>query len=187
MGLEARALMLISAVLMAFGLATLFSASALIASAAGDPSYTYFVKQLSGVAVGIVGFMVMAKVDATRLERLAWPLMIGSIVLMALTVVPGIARWHLGSRRFLFGGSVQPAELAKIAVVVWTAMLVLKKGDRMRRLSQGMPTFLLVVGALTAIAFVQPDLSMGFMFVLLMGIVLLRPACASDTLLCWGP
>ncbi len=172
MGLEARALILVSAVLMVFGLATLFSASALIALSEDAPPYAYFVKQLSGVAVGVVVFMIAAKVDASRLERLAWPLMIASIVLMALTLVPGIGKWHLGSRRFLFGGSVQPAELAKIAVVVWTAMLVLKKGDKMRRLSQGMPTFLLVIGGLTATAFLQPDLSMGFMFVLLMGIVL---------------
>lgn len=172
MGTEARALILVTALLSAFGLATLFSASALVALQKALPPQTFFVQQLTGVAAGIVVFMVAAKVDAARLERLAWPMMIAAIVLMALTLVPGIGKWHLGSRRFLLGGSVQPAELAKVAVVVWTAMMVLRQGERMRRLSKGMPTFLVTIGALAAIALVQPDLSMAFMFVLLMGIVL---------------
>lgn len=170
---EARALLLVTAVLTAFGLATLFSASALVAMQKGLSPTTYFVQQITGVLAGIVVFAIAAKFDAQRLEKLAWPLMIVAIVLMIATLLPGVGRQILGSRRFLLNGSVQPAELAKIAVVVWTAMLVLKKGEaRMRRLSKGLPAFLGVVGILVAVAFVQPDLSMGMMFVLLMGIVL---------------
>ena len=63
MGPEARALLLVTAVLTAFGLATLFSASALVALQRDFPATTYFVQQLSGVAVGIVAFAVAAKVD----------------------------------------------------------------------------------------------------------------------------
>jgi cell division protein FtsW len=127
---------------------------------------------MTGVAAGIVVFALSAKFDAQRLERLAWPIMIGALVLMVLTLVPGISTRIGGSRRFLLGGSVQPAELAKIAVVIWCAMLVLRKGEQMRRLTKGLPPFLLVVGLLAAIAVVQPDLSMALMFVLLMGLVL---------------
>jgi cell division protein FtsW len=172
MTVEARALVLVTGVLTAFGLATLFSASALVALQRGLPPTTFFFQQLGGVAVGIVVFAIAAKFDAQRLERLAWPIMLVAIALMLLTVVPGVGTRIGGSRRFLFGGSVQPAELAKIAVVLWTAMLVLKKGERMRRLSKGLPVFLGVVGILAGVAFIQPDLSMGLMFVLLMGLVL---------------
>lgn len=172
MSVEAKALLLVTAVLTALGLATLFSASALVAVQKGLPASTYLVQQLTGVAAGIVVFMVAAKVDAQRLERVAWPMMILAVVLMLATLIPGVGTRILGSKRFLLNGSVQPAEFAKIAVVVWTAMLVLRKGEKMRRLSKGMPVFLAVVGLLCAIAFVQPDLSMGLMFALLMGIVL---------------
>lgn len=172
MGGEARALILVTALLTAFGLATLFSASALVALQRGLPPSTFFVQQLTGVAAGMFIFAIAAKVDAQRLERLAPLMMWGSIVLMVLTIMPGIGTRIGGSRRFLLGGSVQPAELVKIAVVVWTSAMVLRKGDQMRRLSKGMPVFLAMVGLPTAIAFVQPDLSMGLMFVLLMGIVL---------------
>lgn len=172
MGLEARALILITAVLVALGLATLFSASALEALQKGNAPSTFFVKQLSGALVGIVLFAVAAKVDAQRLEQHAPALMWGAIVLMALTLVPGIGTEHLGSRRYLLGRSVQPAELMKIAVVIWTAAMVIRKGDQMRRLSKGMPIFLVMVGIPTLIAFKQPDYSMGLMFVLLMLLVL---------------
>lgn len=172
MGLEARALILITAVLVALGLATLFSASALEALQKGNAPSTFFVKQLTGALVGIVFFAVAAKVDAQRLEEHAPAVMWGAIVLMALTLVPGIGAEHLGSRRYLLGRSVQPAELMKIAVVIWTAAMVIRKGDQMRRLSKGMPIFLVMVGIPTLIAFKQPDYSMGLMFVLLMLLVL---------------
>ena len=175
MGAEARALVLVAAVLTAFGLATLYSASAFVAMQADHDSTYYFLKQLAGVGVGIVAFAVAAKFDAERLEKLAWPLMIVTIVLMLITVLPfthAIAPSVNGSRRFVFGASVQPSELAKLAVVLWTAMLVLKKGDQMRRLTKGLLPFLVVVGVLDLLAFFQPDLSVAMMLTLLMGIIL---------------
>ncbi|MBL8958592.1 MAG: FtsW/RodA/SpoVE family cell cycle protein, partial [Gemmatimonadetes bacterium] len=83
MGLEARALILITAVLVALGLATLFSASALEALQKGDPPSTFFMKQLTGVAAGIVLFAIAAKVDAQRMEGHAPAIMWAGIVLMA--------------------------------------------------------------------------------------------------------
>jgi cell division protein FtsW len=175
MGMEARALVLVTGVLTAFGLVTLYSASAFVAMQADHDSTYYFLKQLAGVMVGAVGFAVAAKFDADRFEKLAWPLMIVTLVLMLVTVLPftkAIAPVVNGSRRFVFGASVQPSEFGKLAVVVWTAMLVLKKGEQMRRLTKGLLPFLVVVGVLDLIAFFQPDLSVAMMYTLLMGIIL---------------
>ncbi len=174
-GTDARALVLVTMVLTAFGLATLYSASAFVAMQANHDSTYYFLKQLGGVGVGIVGFAVAAKFDADRFEKLAWPLMIITIVLMLITVLPftySIAPSVNGSRRFVFGASVQPSEFGKLAVIVWTAMLVLKKGEQMRRLTKGLLPFLVVVGILDVIAFFQPDLSVAMLYTLLMGIIL---------------
>lgn len=175
MGVEARALVLVTALLTAFGLATLYSASAFVAMQADHDSTYFFFRQLVGVGVGIVAFAFTAKFDADRFHKLAWPLMAITLILMLLTVLPftkAIAPSVNGSRRFVFGASVQPSELGKLAVVIWTAMLVLKKGDQMRRLTRGLPPFLLVVGVLDVLAFFQPDLSVAMMFTLLMGIIL---------------
>ena len=175
MTVEARALVMLTATLLAFGLATLYSASAIVAMQMGAPSTHFLVRQLTGVAAGTVLFMIAAKLDADWWRDRAWLLMIGAIVLMALCVLPftrSIAPAIHGSRRFLFGGSIQPSEYAKLAVIAWTAMLTVKKGDQLRHLSKGLLPILLVIGILGALAAAEPDLSIAVYYVLVMGVIL---------------
>lgn len=176
MGVEARALVLLTATILAFGLATLYSASAIVAMQQDLPSAHFLLRQLSGVGVGIVAFAVAAKVDAERWHRWAWPLMLACLVMMLITVLPfteSIAPRINGSRRFLVGASIQPSEFAKLAVVAWTSMLVVKKGEGgLRRLTKGLLPFLVVVGALDLFAVLEPDLSAAMMFTLVMAVIL---------------
>lgn len=174
MGPEARGLVLVAACLLAFGLAVLYSASAILAMNDGNASAYYLVRQLSGALAGVVAFAVAAKSDAERWRGWAWPLMWFTIVTMVLTLVlpESIAPRINGSRRFLFGSSFQPSELGKLAVVVWCAMLVVKKGETLRRLTKGLLPFLVVIGVLGLLAALQPDLSVTMLYTLLMGVVL---------------
>jgi cell division protein FtsW len=175
MSVDARALMVLTAALTVFGLAFLYSASAIVAMQADQASWFFVSRQALGVCLGVVVFAVAAKVDAERLQRVAWPLMFLTIALMLVTVLPfttSIAPVRGGSRRFILGASVQPSELGKLAVVIWTSMLVVKKGDKMRRLTKGLLPILMVVGVLDILAILQPDLSVALMFTLTMGIIL---------------
>ena len=142
---------------------------------ANHASWFFVTRQAMGVCVGVIAFGVAAKVDAERLQRLAWPLMFLTIALMLVTVLPfttSIAPVRNGSRRFVLGASLQPSELGKLAVVVWTSMMVVKKGDKMRRLTKGLLPILLITGVLDLLAILQPDLSVALMFTLTMGIIL---------------
>lgn len=175
MGVEARALMLLTACLLAWGLAVLYSASAIVAMQESRAGAYYVLRQGQGALAGIVVFAVAAKIDAARWQRWAWPLMIASLVTMCLVILPwtaSIAPRINGSRRFLIGSSLQPSELAKLAVVVWTAMLVVKKGETLRRLTRGLGPFLVVIGLLDLFAILEPDLSTAMMYTLVMGVVL---------------
>jgi len=176
MGVEARALVLVTAVLLAFGLAVLYSASAIVAMQEERGSAFYLMRQLTGVCAGVVVFAVAAKVDAERWNRWAWPLMWLALFLMLLTVLPfttSIAPRIHGSRRFLLGGSLQPSELGKLAVIVWTAMLAVKKTpEQLRHMSKGIFPFLVVIGTLDVLAALEPDLSVAMLYTLLMGIIL---------------
>ena len=175
MSVEARALVVLTAALTVFGLAFLYSASAIVAMQNDHASWFFVTRQAMGVCVGVIAFGLAAKVDAERLQRLAWPLMFLTIALMLVTVLPfttSIAPVRNGSRRFVLGASLQPSELGKLAVVVWTAMMVVKKGDKMRRLTKGLLPILLVTGVLDLLAILQPDLSVALMFTLTMGIIL---------------
>ncbi|HEY5545670.1 MAG TPA: FtsW/RodA/SpoVE family cell cycle protein [Gemmatimonadaceae bacterium] len=175
MSVEARALVVLTAALTVFGLAFLYSASAIVAMQDDHASWFFVSRQALGVCVGVVAFGVAAKVDAEKLRKLAWPLMFLTIALMLITVLPFttlIAPVRHGSRRFILGASLQPSELGKLAVVIWTSMLVVKKGDKMRRLTKGLLPILMVVGVLNMLAILQPDLSVALMFTLTMGIIL---------------
>jgi cell division protein FtsW len=175
MGVEGRALVIITAVLVAFGLAVLYSASSIVAMQQNLDGSFFFLRQVTGVLAGVFVLAVLAKVDAERWYGWAWPLMGLTLFLMLLLVLPfteSIAPRILGSRRFIFGGGVQPAELAKLAVVVWTAMLVVKKGDALRGLRRGLLPFLVVIGLLNFLAILQPDLSMALHYTLVMCLVL---------------
>lgn len=173
-GVEARALMLVSGVLLAFGLAVLYSASAFKSMDIGRGSAFFLFRQLTGVAAGAVAFAIAAKLDAEIWRKYAWHLMGLALATMALTVLPftkSIAPPILGARRYLFGGSIQPSEFAKLAVVVWTAMLVVKKGEQMRRFSKGMLPIAVVIGALGVMAALEPDLSVVLFFGVQMGVI----------------
>src|SRR4029453_17964159 len=68
--------------------------------------------------------------------------------------------------------SRQPWEMGKLAVVMWAAMLLVKKGDQMRRLTKGLLPFLVVIGVLDLLVVLEPDLSVAMMYTLVMGIIL---------------
>ncbi|HEX3533514.1 MAG TPA: putative peptidoglycan glycosyltransferase FtsW [Gemmatimonadaceae bacterium] len=175
MGVEARVLVILTGVLLAFGVATVYSASAIVEMQAGQGHAYLLLRQLSGMAVGAVLFAIAAKLDAELWEKWAWPLMALSLVLLVIVILPFTARIapriH-GSRRYVFGASLQPSELAKLAVVLWTSMLVVKKGPVMRRLTKGLLPFLVVIGALDILVMLEPDLSTAMMFTLVMAIIL---------------
>lgn len=174
MGNEAKALVLVSLFLLIAGLAVLYSASAIKAMNNGLGGTFYLRQQLSGALVGLVAFAIAAKMDAERWREWAWPLMGATMVLLlAVLVLPeSIAPRHLGSKRFLLGRSVQPSEIGKFAIVIWTAMLVVKKGEQLRRFSKGITPFLIVIGGLCLLVIAEPDLSVAMLYVVLMSIVL---------------
>jgi cell division protein FtsW len=175
MGPEARLLLLITACLLAFGLATVYSASAIYAQSKGLGDTYFFIRQLAGILVGITALAVFAKVDAGLWSKYAWPIMLLAIVMLIVIILPfteSIAPRIRGSRRFLIGSSLQPSEFGKIAVIVWTSMLVVKKGDTLRRLTKGLLPFLVIVGILDVLVALEPDLSVAMMYTLIMGIIL---------------
>jgi cell division protein FtsW len=152
-----------------------YSASAILAQTKNLGGSFFFLRQLGGIAVGIVALALFAKIDAELWNRYAWTVMLLSLFLLLVIILPfteSIAPRNLGSRRFLIGSSLQPSELGKIAVIVWTSMLVVKKGDALRGLTKGLLPFLVVIGLMDILVALEPDLSVAMMYTLIMGIVL---------------
>jgi cell division protein FtsW len=174
MGSEARGLVFVMAVLLAFGLAVLYSASAIVAMQENRDSWFYLGRQLTGVLAGMVAFAVAAKLPAEKWQGWAWPIMWVTIatLLLCLLLPESIAPRVNGSRRFLFGSSFQPSEFGKLGVVLWTSMLIVKKGEQLRRLTKGVLPFFIVVGLLDILVALEPDLSVAMLYTLLLAVLL---------------
>ena len=86
MTIETRALVMVTAVLLSFGLASLYSASAFEAVRDRLPSTYFLFKQITGVGVGLVIFAVVAKADAELWRKYAWVVM--GLALLAMLPLP---------------------------------------------------------------------------------------------------
>jgi cell division protein FtsW len=174
MGSEARGLVLVMALLLVFGLAVLYSASAIVAMQEARNSWYYIARQSTGVLAGIIAFAVAAKLPAEKFQEWAWPLMYLAIATLFISLVlpESIAPRINGSKRFLFGSSFQPSEFGKLAVVVWTSMLIVKKGPQLRRLTKGVLPFFVVIGLCDILAALEPDLSVAMLYTLLLAVLL---------------
>ena len=173
---EPGALLLVVLLLVSFGLVELYSASTFMAQSEGLPPHFYALRQAVGVLPGILVCALLARIDYRRLQAAAWPLLAGVFILLLIVVMPGteaIAPRVNGARRWLrVGVTIQPSEIAKIALIVWTAALAVKKQDRMHSLRKGLLPFLVVWMAVLVPVVAQPNFSAALLLCLLASLVL---------------
>lgn len=158
-----RALLVVTLFLVAFGLISVYSASSYVAQAQGLGDSHYLFQQMSRAGVGLVALAVASVVNYRLYQKVAWPLLGLTLVLLVLLVLPftdSIAPRINGARRWLdLGVTVQPSELAKISVVLWTAAIAVKKQDRLHSFRYGLLPFLLVLGVVCLLVLLEPHFS----------------------------
>lgn len=146
--------------LVAVGLMMVYSATFDISyQGTGDPAY-YFKRQLLALGVGLVAMLVAMQLDYKHWMKLSIPMMAGVLILLIALVV-------LKRGRQLFGSSVSPAELAKLALVVYIGhWLASKRVEQLRRLPVGPLPFTIIVGVVAGLVVAQPDISEAIVIVL---------------------
>ena len=172
-----RALLTTTLILVVFGLLSVYSASSALARQDGLPASHVLVNQAARALVGLVAMFTLAFFDYRRYRTLAWPILTVAAVLLTVLVLPwthGVAPEWNGSRRWLVLGPVtfQPSEVAKIAVVIWTAALAAKKRDRLGSFRFGVLPFLIVLTPILLLVVVEPHLSATLITCGLIGLVL---------------
>lgn len=175
LGWEPAALMGVTLLLFAFGLVTLYSASAFLAHRAGVPDHYYVLRQAAGGALGLGAMVVCSRIPYHWWQKLAWPLLAVSWILLMILVIPGteeIAPRINGARRWLrVGVTIQPSELAKMALIIWTAALAVKKQPHFQSLRKGLLPFLLIWVAVLVPVAAEPDFSTACLMGILVGMV----------------
>lgn len=174
-GWESAVLLMATVFLLSGGLVVLYSASSVLAMRQELPDTYYVFRQAVGAIAGLVTLIVCASLPYRIWERLAWPLLAVTLVALVLVVLPWthpIAPEINGARRWLrVGVTIQPSEFAKIAVVVWTAAMAVKKAPLFRSMSRGMLPFLMMWTLVVGLVALQPDLSTAFLIALLGGLI----------------
>jgi cell division protein FtsW len=162
-GWEAAAVLGLTLLLLSFGLVSLYSASSVYALRQGLPDTYYVLRQAAGAGVGVTCLVVCALLPYRLWERSAWPLLVVSALALLVVILPftrSIAPEINGARRWLqVGVSIQPSEVAKVAVIVWTAALAVKKAPLFRSLGKGLAPFLAVWGVVLLLILAEPHLS----------------------------
>ncbi|MBY5162256.1 rod shape-determining protein RodA [Salsipaludibacter albus] len=160
-------------VLTGIGIAMIFSATTTRVGETGAPDLSFVLRQLVAFGVGIVAMIITAVLDYRWIRALAPILYGGSIILLVAVLHPAVGTLVNGSRRWInIGGfSLQPSELAKIAVIVAVAALLHER--------RGEPTMrtLLACLALAAVPagliFLEPDLGSAIVIVWLLFVMFL--------------
>ncbi len=160
--------------LVAIGLVMLFSASAVAAQDKVGDAFFFLKRQLWAALIGLLAMAAMMKLGYRRLARLAYPLLLLSLVLLVLVLVPGIGTVVGGARRWLRfpGMSLQPAELAKLTWVVYLSYSLAKKGEKVATFSIGFVPHLLICGLLVVLCMGQPDFGSSVALVFLLFVLL---------------
>jgi cell division protein FtsW len=176
---ETRLLAVVTATLVAFGIATIYGASSLVrVKGGGVVGGSYALTQFTGAMIGGILMITLSRMDYRRLRPLAWPLMIASMIMLAIIILPFTPHYISprlnGARRWIKLGPLQfqASELVRLAVIIWAAMLATKKGDQVRQFKKGVMPFLVILGITSLLILLEPNMSMAVLVSLVGGIVL---------------
>jgi cell division protein FtsW len=160
-------LLAVLVLLVTVGVSMLFSSSYFRAdNLFGDPLY-FFRRQTLWVLLGSAAAVIASRINLAFVQKQMPLILLVSLLLMLLTLVPGVGTEFLGARRwiFLFGYSFQPSELAKLTVVLYLAFILSRKQDQMDDPVNAILPPIIVVAVFAALIYVQNDFSTAFFVV----------------------
>lgn len=144
--------------LVAFGVVMVYSASAVHAQVRLHDSTFFLVRQSAYAGLGLATMFVLAGIDYHRFRALTYVIFgISGSLLVAVAFGAGHAAG--GATRWIQVGpvNIQPAEVAKVAVIFWLAYSLAKKRDKLTDFSVGFLPHVLFAGVFMMLCMVQPD------------------------------
>ena len=150
-------LLLVVIILAVFGIVMVYSASADFSFQNTGSETAVFLRQLLWLVLGSVVMVFLTIMDYHWLRKLAFPLMIITLALLVLVQIIQDERY--GAVRSLFSGSVQPSELAKLALIIYLSIWLYNRSDQIRQIRLWILPMGVILGVLGALIMMQPDLS----------------------------
>ena len=140
----------------------IYSSSAVMAEIAHQDSFKFLKKQLLFSLIGLIGLVGAMQINYRRLSAWTYPILILSILLLIVVLIPGlglslrvgVARRWLTTPWFAF----QPSELGKMALLIFIAYSLAKKGDRIKEFLQGFLPIIGISGIMILLVILEPDM-----------------------------
>ena len=149
-----------------------YSASALVALERFQQPYLFVTRQLMWAAVGVAVLSIVMRVDyrTYRNDKLIWVLL-GLVAFMLIAVL--FSRPINGTRRwFGVGGfGIQPSELAKLAAILFTALVLERRRHRINEVQYSLLPIGVVVGGLVALILLEPDFGTAVSLLAVIGVM----------------
>ncbi len=170
-------------VLTIIGLVMVLSASSVQSQREVGSTWSYFGRQLLWVLIGTVALVATARFDYRRLRNLAVPFLALCGLLLALVLIPGVGVRVNGARSWFELGPLrmQPVELTKLAILLFSAHLLSRRANRMHEARLTLVPVCVVTAAVAGLVMLQPDLggtivigSITFAVLFVAGVPLLR-------------
>jgi cell division protein FtsW len=146
--------------LLTTGVVMVLSASSVQSLKELGSSWSLFIRHMTWLILGAVALVLTLSIDYRRWRTLAMPLLAASAGLLLLVLVPGIGLTVNGARSWIGVGSLtlQPAELAKLALILFTAELLSRRSSAMADSRLTLRPVLVVAGVIAFLVMLQPDL-----------------------------
>ena len=146
-----RVILLLYLVLICIGLVMVASASIGIADQnTGDPFF-YAKRQFLRILLSLALLWLACRIPLQFWKRNGMALMLGSIILLALVLVPGVGHTVNGATRWLNFGlfTFQVSEIAKLFLIIYLSGYLLRRGDEMQTNTMGFvkPMLILAVAS----------------------------------------
>jgi cell division protein FtsW len=176
------------AALLALGVTMVLSTSYLYSQERFTDGTYFFRKQLIAIGAGLAALVICSYVPSTIYRRLAYPLLGLTLLVLVLVLIPGIGIARGGARRWLMlpGFVFQPAEMAKLAIVLYLAHSMARKEDKIKTFSVGVLPHLMVGGVFLAVLLLEPDFGTALILAMLLYLMLFLGGARVPHLLATG-
>jgi cell division protein FtsW len=147
--------------LVGIGVVMVYSASSIVAADLVGDSAFFFKRQAMWAGAGLVALLVVQRLHYEKLRRFTPLLLLLALAALVLVLVPGVGRVAGGARRWIsLGGPLafQPAEAAKLALVLYLANFLANRGITVTQLRRGIVPPLAIMGVMFVLILAQPDM-----------------------------
>ena len=143
-----------------FGIIMISSSSVVVSLEHTGKSYSYVIKQIISLALGLVGMLVMYNIDYRFWKKNSLWMLIVTLLLLIMVFVPGIGKSAGGAHRWIGIGNnwFQPSELVKLTFLIYLAAWLDNMGDKIKNFWTGFVPFAFLIAIVGILIMLQPDL-----------------------------